>query len=298
MNVFGRMTISRDDVEAARLRAKEFLAFSSRGPYSQPTTRYDPFQRIFHWTLLALGAFLLASGLLMWEALTWRGVPLYVWVDRWNHTFMDDFMRTGHLVAAMAFAGLLVLHAYFAVLPQNRALLRSMTMTGGSRQGPANLDSSAELLPNPGGRLMGHPPSRFTLLIVGLMGLAEVSMLYLLFLYPGFVLAPGQSETAYFWPFSTRQLYFDVAAFLLLVAALSCFLACFSGPLTATTSPRGLPGRVLSRDRRYLLVGASFALFVPSIYFVVAPFDNLAGFAASIVAGISCWLTLRKDNGG
>jgi len=128
MKAFGRMKISRADFAEGWARARNFLGFSSGKGYPQPTTRYDSFQRAFHWSLLALGGFLLVSGLLMWEALTWQGVPLFVVLDRWNGWFMDTFMRTGHLVAAMLFAGLVVLHTYFALLPQNRPLLRSITL--------------------------------------------------------------------------------------------------------------------------------------------------------------------------
>jgi hypothetical protein len=48
-------------------------------------------------------------------------------LDRINNTFMDGFLRTGHLVAAMLFAGLVALHIYFAVLPQNRPFLRAIS---------------------------------------------------------------------------------------------------------------------------------------------------------------------------
>ena len=124
LKAFGRMKVSKIEAVEAWSRVRNFLGLSK--PYRQPTARYDMFQKAFHWTLLGLGAFLLISGLLMWPALTWQGVPLFIWLDRFNHTLMDGFMRTGHLVASMVFAGLLVLHVYFALLPQNRPFLRSM----------------------------------------------------------------------------------------------------------------------------------------------------------------------------
>jgi hypothetical protein len=49
-----------------------------------------------------------------------------VLLDRINHTLMDGFIRTGHLVAAMLFAGLVALHVYFSILPQNRPFLRAI----------------------------------------------------------------------------------------------------------------------------------------------------------------------------
>ncbi len=128
MKAFGRMKMSWTDFTEGWARARDFFGFSPGRGYRQPTTRYDAFQKAFHWTLLALGAFLLVSGLLMWEALTWHGIPLFVLLDRWNNWFMDSFMRTGHLVGAMVFAGMLVLHTYFSLLPQNRVLLRSITL--------------------------------------------------------------------------------------------------------------------------------------------------------------------------
>ncbi len=134
MKAFGRMRISGDDLREARARARDFLGFARGTEHRQPTTKYDFFHKAFHWTLLAIGAYLLVSGLLMWEALTWQGVPLFVWLDRFNHTFMDGFMRTGHLVAAMVFAGLVLVHFYFAVLPQNRPFLRAMTVGTGTKK--------------------------------------------------------------------------------------------------------------------------------------------------------------------
>lgn len=83
---------------------------------------------MFHWTLVGLGAFLLVSGLIMWEAVTWQDVPVFVWLDRFNPWLMDTFIRTGHLVAAMLFAGLLISHVYFALLPQNKRMLRAITV--------------------------------------------------------------------------------------------------------------------------------------------------------------------------
>ncbi len=120
------MNVSRADLGEARRRARDFLG-PSRVQSSQPRRKYDFFQKAFHWTLIALGAFLLVSGLLEWEAVRINGVPLFVLLDRVNNTFMDGFMRTGHLVAAMLFAGLFALHVYFAVLPQNRPLLRAIS---------------------------------------------------------------------------------------------------------------------------------------------------------------------------
>ncbi len=148
----GSLSVSRVDAREAWNRSLQFLGVRG-GPYKQPTARYDLFHKAYHWTLLALGGFLLVSGLLEWEALTWQGVPLFVLLDRWNHVFIDDFMRTGHLVAAMLFAGLVVIHIYFAILPQNRPFLRSITT--GSRSGSSSapgystsgknlLDTSAE----------------------------------------------------------------------------------------------------------------------------------------------------------
>ena len=125
LRALGRMTVARADLTEAGAKARSFFGLTEDAKRAQ-VSRYDPFQKVFHWSLLVLGAFLVVSGLLMWEALKWNGVPLFIVLDRWNNTFMDGFMRTGHLVAAMLFAGLVVLHTYFALLPQNRPLLRSI----------------------------------------------------------------------------------------------------------------------------------------------------------------------------
>ncbi len=121
------MRVSRADLAEAWDRARSFLGFSSDG-HAQATKKYDFFHKALHWTLIVLGAFLLISGLAEWEAIQIQGIPLFVWLDRINNTFMDGFLRTGHLVAAMLFAGLLALHTYFAILPQNRPFLRAMSL--------------------------------------------------------------------------------------------------------------------------------------------------------------------------
>ncbi len=118
---------SRAEMREALRRVRGFVGFSKEEP-SHPAGKYDFFHKAFHWTLIALGAFLLISGLIEWEAIQIQGVPVFVLLDRINHTFMDGFLRTGHLVAAMLFAGLLALHTYFAILPQNRPLLRAMSL--------------------------------------------------------------------------------------------------------------------------------------------------------------------------
>ena len=119
-----KMRITKRDIREAIARGRDFLGVG-RG-YAPPGAKYDFFQKMFHWGLIILGSFLLLSGLLTWEAITWQGVPLFVWLDRINHPFMDSFMRTGHLVAAMLVFGLVLLHTYFAILPQNRKILKAI----------------------------------------------------------------------------------------------------------------------------------------------------------------------------
>ena len=121
-----RMRITKKDIREAIGRSRNFFWLARE--YLPPGSKYDFFQKMFHWSLIILGAFLLISGLLTWEAITWQGIPLFVWLDRINHPFMDSFMRTGHLVAAMLVFGLALLHVYFAMLPQNRNILKAITL--------------------------------------------------------------------------------------------------------------------------------------------------------------------------
>ena len=135
-------SFSRVEMGEAWKRVRDFLGLSNEVT-PKPAAKYDFFHKAFHWTLIGLGAFLLVSGLIEWEAFQILGVPVFVWLDRINNTFMDGFIRTGHLVAAMLFAGLLALHTYFAVLPQNRPFLRAVVF-GSSRKGASSLGSREE----------------------------------------------------------------------------------------------------------------------------------------------------------
>ncbi len=120
------VNVSGADLREAWERARGFLGFAEKEP--QPVAKYDFFHKAFHWTLITLGAFLLISGLVEWDALKIQGIPVFVWLDRINNTFMDGFIRTGHLVGAMLFAGLVALHVYFSILPQNRPFLRAISL--------------------------------------------------------------------------------------------------------------------------------------------------------------------------
>ena len=120
-----KIRVTSRDLREAVVRSKNFFGLTR--DYLPPGSKYDFFQKMFHWSLIFLGAFLLVSGLLTWEAITWQGVPLFVWLDRINHQFMDSFIRTGHLVAAMLASGLVLLHVYFAILPQNRKILKAIS---------------------------------------------------------------------------------------------------------------------------------------------------------------------------
>ena len=133
--------VSRADFGEAWDRALTFLRSSSDSD-STPAKKYDFFHKAFHWTLIALGAFLLVSGLIEWQALQIQGVPVFVLLDRISHTFMDGFLRTGHLVAGMLFAGLVALHVYFSILPQNRPFLRAISL---GSPGPRLEDSEPAL---------------------------------------------------------------------------------------------------------------------------------------------------------
>lgn len=124
LKTIAKIQVTRKDVREAIVRGRNFFGLTRE--YLPPGSKYDFFQKMFHWTLIILGAFLLLSGLLTWEAITWQGIPLFVWLDRINHPFMDSFIRTGHLVAAMLVFGLVVLHTYFALLPQNKSILNAI----------------------------------------------------------------------------------------------------------------------------------------------------------------------------
>jgi len=138
------LRLSMADFGEAWGRVRSFLGYSREGP-PQPATKYDFFHKSFHWTLIALGSFLLVSGLAEWEAVQIQGVPVFVLLDRFNNTFMDGFLRTGHLVAAMLFAGMVALHVYFAVLPQNRPFLSAMSLGNSRSRSPPGIEQGSTI---------------------------------------------------------------------------------------------------------------------------------------------------------
>jgi hypothetical protein len=56
------MRLTKADFTGAWTKSRNFLGLSKEEP-SQPMTKYDFFHKAFHWALIALGAFLLISGL-------------------------------------------------------------------------------------------------------------------------------------------------------------------------------------------------------------------------------------------
>jgi cytochrome b subunit of formate dehydrogenase len=308
MGAFGRMAIGRADLKEAGEKARSFFfLFIGLPDDKRPveTSRYDPFQKVFHWSLLVLGAFLLVSGLLMWEALKWNSVPLFVVLDRWNGAFMDGFMRTGHLVAAMLFAGLVVLHTYFALLPQNRPLLRSITIKKreNSRAVAAVAVGAVAVVPvHEGEESDSRAPSKTRMLptensiaIVGFLGAILFAALAVIARTPAYILAPQRYEPTYYWPYSTFTPYLNFLLAELAISGVLCAATCVGWAFFAR--PRALrPGQgAFLGGGLYVLLGLSLAAFVSSTYFAIAPASTAVGFGAAIVGALFSWFLLRYD---
>ncbi len=106
------------DVKDTATRLIGFLGF---GPSVQPRHgKYDAFMKLFHWGLVLCLVVLGITGLYLWNP--------YGWMPTTTPSF-ENALRTWHDVFAFLLVGLVAGHIYFAVLPINWPVLRSI-MTG------------------------------------------------------------------------------------------------------------------------------------------------------------------------
>jgi phosphatidylglycerophosphatase A len=140
-----------------------------------------------------------------------------------------------------------------------------------------------------------EPPHHDTIVIVGMLGAIILAALAVIFRSPGYILAPQRFETAYYWPFATFRVYYDVLIVGLILSAALCIVTCLGSMFALSSKRRSVDGGALPYDRMYALVGISFAAFVSSTYLIIAPFNVGVGLAASAAMAIIFWLVLRED---
>lgn len=112
---------------------------------------------------------------------------------------------------------------------------------------------------------------------------------------PDYILAPQTFETAYYWPFATFGVYYDVLIVGLILCAAVCIFTCLGSMFALSSKRRSVDGGVLLYDRIYALVGVSFAAIVSSTYLIIAPLNVGAGLVTSAATAFVFWLVLRED---
>lgn len=84
--------------------------------YPQPG-KYEALQKLYHAALAVLAVVFVATGALMWAAISRWTTPPREWLE-WS--------RLAHLLAAAALAALVIGHLYFSLIRANRENLRDM----------------------------------------------------------------------------------------------------------------------------------------------------------------------------
>ena len=104
----------RRDFSDTGVRLKNFFGATKEYPRSP---KYDPFMKVFHWGTALSFVVLGISGIYLWNP--------YGLLPAVAPGFMNT-LRLFHDVFAFLFVGLILGHIYFAVLPVNWPILRSM----------------------------------------------------------------------------------------------------------------------------------------------------------------------------
>ncbi len=92
-------------------------------PGALAPAKYDVYQKGYHWISGLVVLVLAVTGLLMMAKIDtpwWRRDPSVLSDAQWGIVYV------AHGLASLAILFLLILHVYFAVLPENRATLKSM----------------------------------------------------------------------------------------------------------------------------------------------------------------------------
>lgn len=109
---------------------REALAGFSKSAAHLSPAKYDVFQKSYHWTAAIVVLALTVTGLLMLLKIDtpfWRRDPSILTDHQWGLVYVV------HGLTALAILFLIIVHIYFALLPEHRDLLRAM-ITGRGRK--------------------------------------------------------------------------------------------------------------------------------------------------------------------
>lgn len=110
---------------AAMAPARGDLRALARGGAAGPDAKYDLGQKLYHWGAAATTLALVATGALMLARIDtplWRRDPSLLSDREWGVVY------TLHGAAALLLVFLLVVHVYFALLPEHRRALAAMAL--------------------------------------------------------------------------------------------------------------------------------------------------------------------------
>lgn len=97
--------------------------FSRRSPPAGTDSKYDIFQKSYHWGVAVVVLALIVSGipmLLKLDTLWWDRNPGLLSDTMWGYVYVV------HGIAALVLIFMLLLHLYFSFLPEHKQLLKSM----------------------------------------------------------------------------------------------------------------------------------------------------------------------------
>ncbi len=109
---------------------REVVADLRAGAAAPGPAKYDAYQKSYHWLSGLVVLVLVATGLVMMAKIDtpwWRRDPSILTDAQWGLVYV------AHGLASLALLFLVILHVYFAVLPEHRATLTAMISGRGPR---------------------------------------------------------------------------------------------------------------------------------------------------------------------
>lgn len=123
-------------------QAKEDRAID--GPSADTVAKYDIYQKMYHWSVAVVVMALNFTGLLMLAKLDtplWDRNPGLLTDLQWGYIYVAHGLTTLMLIFFV------IVHVYFAILPEHRRLLRAMlvgTQTSSDKDAPARFEGQRQ----------------------------------------------------------------------------------------------------------------------------------------------------------